>query len=176
MESSETRGSIAARQAAGTLLWIGVNDSAVVQRLEADHLARLQESANFGGPEKLNGAHDPQQTLRKNGGLADQWYMDEGDVMRRPILVLSLCRTSTLPMTESERRRNPLKTELIYFVNDLDAAPPEWGVGRRAELGQNLCSHRRGATNSESQLGLGRVHHGPTPEQGRCHPSDCVWP
>ena len=25
--------------------------------------------------------------------------------------------------------RNPLKTEVIYYVNDLDAAPPEWRVG-----------------------------------------------
>ena len=25
--------------------------------------------------------------------------------------------------------RNPLKTEVLYFVNDLDAAPPEWKIG-----------------------------------------------
>ena len=45
--AAEARGSIAARQAAGTLPWIGVKDSAEEQRLQADHAARLQESANF---------------------------------------------------------------------------------------------------------------------------------
>ena len=77
--ASEARGIAAARQAAGTLPWIGVKDSAEEQRLQADPTARLQESANFqlGGPEELTGAHDPHHALQKNGGLADQWYMDD---------------------------------------------------------------------------------------------------
>ena len=59
------------KQATGTLPWIGVNDSA------EDHAARLQESANFQlAPAKLMGAHDPRHALQKNGGLADQWYMN----------------------------------------------------------------------------------------------------
>ena len=76
----EARGSIAARQAAGTLPWIGVNDPSEEQRLHADPAARLQDSANFQlcGPGKLTGAHDPQHTLQKNGGMADQWYVDFG--------------------------------------------------------------------------------------------------
>ena len=37
------------------------------------------------------------------------------------------CRTSTSPTPESEQR-NPLKTEVIHHVNDLDAAPPEWRI------------------------------------------------
>ena len=65
MVAAETRGIIAARQAAGTIPWIGVNGSAEEQRLQADHAARLQESANvqLGGPEKLTGAHDPRHAL-----------------------------------------------------------------------------------------------------------------
>ena len=47
MVTAETRGITATRQAAGTLPWIGVNDSAEEKRLQADHAARLQESANF---------------------------------------------------------------------------------------------------------------------------------
>ena len=44
------------------------------QRLQADHAARLQESAKYqlDGPEKLTGAHDPQQRVaekRRLGGL-----------------------------------------------------------------------------------------------------------
>ena len=83
----------------------------------------MQESANFQFcTEKLPCAHDPQHALQKNGGLADHWYMDDGDIVCHPLLVLPFCRTSTLPTPESER--NP-RTEVIYYVNDLDAAPPE---------------------------------------------------
>ena len=83
MVAAGTRGSIAARQAAGTVPWIGVTDPAEEQRLQADHAARLQESSTFqlGGPEKLTGAHDPRHALQKNGGLADQWDVDGGDTM-----------------------------------------------------------------------------------------------
>ena len=89
MVAAETRGSIAARQAAGALPWIGVNDSAEEQRLQANHAASLQESANFqlGGPAKLTGAHDPRHALQTNG--ADQWHVDDGATMCHPILVPS---------------------------------------------------------------------------------------
>ena len=77
MVAAEARGRIAAQQAAATLPWIGVNDSTEEQRLQADHAARLQESANFqlGGPENFTGAHDLRNVLQKSGGLADQWYI-----------------------------------------------------------------------------------------------------
>ena len=78
-------GRVAAQQAAGSFPWIGVEDPSEPQ---ADHAARVQESANFqlGGPEKLTGADDPQHALQKNGGLADLWYMDDDDIMCHPDL------------------------------------------------------------------------------------------
>ena len=67
MVAEEARGRIVALQAAGTLLWIAVNDSAEEQRLQADRAARLQELAKFqlGGQAKLTGAHDLQHALQK---------------------------------------------------------------------------------------------------------------
>ena len=52
--------------------WIGVDDPSEEQRLQADHATRVQESANFqfGGPEKLTSADDPQHALQKSGGVA----------------------------------------------------------------------------------------------------------
>ena len=78
-------------EASSSLPWIGVDDPSDAQRLQAEHAVRLQESANFqlGGPEKLTGANDPRHALRRNGGLADLWYMDDGDIMCHPILVPS---------------------------------------------------------------------------------------
>ena len=52
--AAETRGRVAARQASGSIPWIGVEDPSEAQRLQADHAVRLQETANFRlGPEKI---------------------------------------------------------------------------------------------------------------------------
>ena len=51
-------------------------------------IAGLGKISSLVGPKKLTGAHDPRHVLQKNGGLADQWYMDDGDIMCHPILVL----------------------------------------------------------------------------------------
>ena len=122
MVAAETRGSMPARKAGGTLPWIGVNDPAEEQRLQADHAARLQESANLqlGGPGKLTGAHDPRHPLQKNGGLTDLWYMDDGDIMCHPILVPSFLQDFDVANARVGAEWNPL-----HSVNDPDAAPPK---------------------------------------------------
>ena len=145
-----------------------MNDPAEEQRLQADHAARLQESANFqlGGPEKLTGAHDPQHALQKSGGLADQWYMDDGDIMCHPILVLPFLQDIDV-QRQVGAERNPLKTEVMYYVNDLDAALPEWRIGD-VRSGKNLRSFHGSITGVA--VGVSAVH--PQPEQGRRLPSD----
>ena len=69
--------------------WIGVDGPSDADFLQADHAGRQQETANFqlGGPEKLFGADDPRHVLQTNGGLADIWYMDDGDILCHPLLV-----------------------------------------------------------------------------------------
>ena len=63
------------------------NYSACMQTTQAD----CRKLANFqlGGPGKFTGSDDPRHALQKNGGLADLWYMDDGDTMCHPILVPS---------------------------------------------------------------------------------------
>ena len=130
MVAAETRRCIAARQAAGSLPWIGVDDPSEEQQLQAYHATRVQETANFqlGGPEKLTGADDQQHALQENGGLADLWYMDDGDIMCHPMLVLSFLQEFDVANAKVAAERNPQKTEVIYDVNDLDAAAHEWRI------------------------------------------------
>ena len=120
----------AAQQAAGSLPWIGVDDPSEEQRLQADHATRMQESVNFqlGGPEKFTGAHDPQHALQKNGGLADLSYRDDGGIMCHPILVPPFLQEFGVANAKVGAERNPQKTQVIYHVNDLDAAPLEWEI------------------------------------------------
>ena len=49
--------------------------------------------------------------------------MDDGDIMCHPILV-----PSYLQEFNDAAERNPEKTEVICYVNDLDAAPLEWRI------------------------------------------------
>ena len=43
-------------------------------------------------PEKIAGAHDPRHALQKNGGLPDQWYMDDGDITIAAKIITFLTR------------------------------------------------------------------------------------
>ena len=104
-----------------------MEDPSEEQRLQAVHATRQQETANFqlGGPEKFTGADDPRHALQKNGDLADLWYMDDGDILCHPILVPSYLQEFDVGNAKVGAEPNPQKTEVIYHVNDLDAAPPQ---------------------------------------------------
>ena len=54
--------------------------------------------------------------------------MDDGDIMCHPILVPSYVREFDVANAKVGAERNLQKTEVIYFMNDLDAAPPEWRI------------------------------------------------
>ena len=85
---AETRGSIAAWQAACTLPWIGVNDSDSDSKRTLRPDCRNRQISSLAGKKKLTGAQDPRHMLQKSGGLADQWNTDDGDIMCHPILLL----------------------------------------------------------------------------------------
>ena len=86
------------------------------------------------GLDKLSGAR-----CQENGGLADQWYMDDGDIMCHPVLVLPFLQDFDVASARVGAERNPLKTDVINFVSDVDEAAHR----RRAEHGQNVSSDRR---------------------------------
>ena len=55
--------------------------------------------------------------------------MDDGDIMCHPILVLPFLHAFDVAKARVGAEWNHQKTEVIYDVNDLDAAPPEWRIG-----------------------------------------------
>ena len=65
---------------------------------------------------------------RNNGGLADLWYMDDGDIMCHPILVPSFLQEFDVANARVRAERNPQNTEVLNYANDLDAAQPEWRI------------------------------------------------
>ena len=169
MVAAETRGRIAARQAAGGFPWIGVNDTSEQQRLRADHATRLQESANFqlGDLEKRTGAHDPRHALQKKGGLADRWYMDDGDHVS-PDLGAVFPEGSRRRQCQSLCRTEPTKNRSHIL---LERATHEW----RVHEVQNVA---KVSTVPEGSIALG-VAVGPRQHiadqllgQGGCHSSN----
>ena len=105
------------------------------------------------GLEKLIGADDPQHVLQTNGGLADVWYMNDGDILCHPILVPTYLLELDVANAKVGAERKPLNTELIYCVNDLNAAPLDWKNDERAETGHCLSSKRwKHHTRSADQL------------------------
>ena len=165
MVAAETRGRVAAQQASGSLPRIVVDDPQI-SALQAEHAVRLQETANFqlGGPEKLTGAHDPQHALQKNGGLADLWYMDDGDIMCHPILVPSFLHEFDVANATVGGGAKPTENEVIYHVNDLDAGPLEW----RIRDVQNMCTVSAGGITLGVTVGPRQY----IADQGRRHSSN----
>ena len=128
--AAETRGRVAAQQAASSLPWIGVDDPSETQRLQAQHAPKLQRVSNFqlGGLEKLTGADDPRLALQENGRLAGLGYMDDGDIMCHPVLMHCYFHEFDDANAKVGEERNLHKKEVIYYVDDQGAAPPEWKV------------------------------------------------
>ena len=54
--------------------------------------------------------------------------MDDGDILCHPILVQSNLHEFDNANGQIGAERNPQKTEAILYVEDLNAAPPEWKI------------------------------------------------
>ena len=62
------------------------------------------------------------------------WEVDDGDILCHPILVPSYLQEFDDANDKIGAERNPLKTDVIYHVADLAAAPPEWKVDEVRKL------------------------------------------
>ena len=62
------------------------------------------------------------------------WEVDDGDILCHPILVPSYLQQFDDANDKIAAERNPQKAEVIYYVADLAAAPPEWKVDEVRKL------------------------------------------
>ena len=172
MVAAETRRRTAARQAGGSLPH-GVDDPSEEQRLQAVHATRVEETDNFqlGGPKKLTGADDPQHASQKNGGLADLWYMDDGDIMCHPILVPSLLQDFGVARRQGRSGAEPTENRSHPPCERPGCSTASVEDPRRAEHGQNLHSYRW-KHHPRRRCRTVAMHRGPAPGQGRRHPRD----
>ena len=73
---------------------------------------------------------DPSHEIQRHGGLADFWYMDDGDILCHPRLVVPYFRSFDSEDGQVGGERNRSKSEVIYYVDQqtLDAHAAEWQV------------------------------------------------
>ena len=64
----------------------------------------------------------------------DVWEVDDANILSHPICVLSYLQEFDDANDKIGAERNPQKTEEIYYVADLAAAPPEWKVDEVRKL------------------------------------------
>ena len=109
MVAAEARLYVAVQQAARTLLWVGTHDPLDEERLQYEQHSRMQRVQNFqlGGPEQHIGADDPRHAVQENGGPADQWYLDDGDILCHTILILPYLQAFDNANVKIGAKRNP---------------------------------------------------------------------
>ena len=109
---------------------VGAHDPADAEILEGEQHSRMHRIQNFqhGGPEKLIGADDRRHVRQETRGVADCWYLHDGDILCHPVLVLPYLQTCDATNAKIGAERNQQKTEVIYHVLDLDTAPLDWKI------------------------------------------------
>ena len=130
MVAAEAGLRVAERQAARALSGLAHTTQQTQEDFKTNNTAGCNVSEAFGleAWKKLTGAGDPRHAPQANGGLAEHWYLDNGDNLCHPILVLPNLQASDTANAKIGAERNKRNTEVIYHVADLDAAPPEWKI------------------------------------------------
>ena len=92
----------------------------------------------------------PRHALQDCGGLADFWYLDDGDTLRHPTLVITKVAALDAANAIVGADRHRQKTDVIYCVPDLDNADTEWRVADVRNLA-TVASTLHGNTTSVLQ-------------------------
>ena len=80
---------------------------------------------------------DPRHEVQKGGGLADFWYLDDGDILCCPGLVVPFLQAFDVVNPSVGAARSCPKTEVIYYCSaqDLEANSMHWRLDEVRTLG-----------------------------------------
>ena len=133
----DARVSIALQQRAGTLPWAaagseGSDDANTDFDRRRQSVRTFEESSQSDDPVRI----DPRNEIQVNGGIADFWYLDDGDVLCDPRLVLPYLTAFDAANVKVGAERNLKKTEVVYFASEAELAlhGEEWDTTRVAAV------------------------------------------
>ena len=99
--------------------------------------------------QKNIGADDPPRAPQDNGGLADQWYLDDGDILCRPVTVLSFLQAFDRANVSTGAERTP------HWTAD---GRPHPAVIRTLQCAADIASSRNGQQMSAKSLQYSWTH------------------
>ena len=140
----QTRINVASLQRRDELPWIADNEASI-EAARADFDGRVARAHAFeadpGTDEVVR--IDPRHEVQIGGGVADFWYLDDGDILCHPLLVLPYLDAFDVANREIGAERNALKTEVIFYATaeDLERHSGEWKLEQiRAKASVALAS------------------------------------
>ena len=79
---------------------------------------------------------DPRLQVQQGGGLADFWYLDDGDVLCCPLLVNHFLVAFDQANPQAGAKRSKPKTEVIFYCSqdELDANSQQWALEEIRQL------------------------------------------
>ena len=154
--SSSARAEVHGQQRRGELPWSSSAPEAT-SAAEREFDARAVRHAEWTAtvPAERRGSHgskaiipDPAHEVQAFGGIADFWYLDDGDILCDPVLVLPLLRAHDGADDRVGGQRNRSKTEVSYFADSvtLAAREAEWQLQAVRELATVRTADESGLT------------------------------
>ncbi len=154
--ATETRRQVHERQRRGLLPWAA--ESAAAARAADEEFDRRSERAvawRALTPAQRREADsgggilpDPLHEVQSGGGLADWWYLDDGDILCHPRLVLPYLQCFDPVNGEVGGERNVIKTEVIYYADEatLEQHSAEWQLEEVRRLASVATAAEPGVT------------------------------
>ena len=116
---AETEAEIAEQQAAGHLTWERPGEVETVSdpRTEYDAWHRRAFPFRSGGSTHLSCAHDNRHELHQHGGLADHWFLDDKDILCRPVFVAPFMKASRIEKRKSSTTSLPSGPSVVRLTS-----------------------------------------------------------
>ena len=158
--AAEARLRVHGQQAAGQLPWTRATEPVNGRKAPDAFQHRAQRTKwwkDKNPQQRRNGQQDgliipsPDHEIQPGGGLADFWYLDDGDVLCDPRLVSSYLKAFDEANGAAGATRNLEKTEVIYYASELTLKDPpaDWNL---SWVQQNAAVHS--ADNPSVTLGV----------------------
>ena len=155
--SSLSRHAVHEKQRRGELPWIGAASGEQLQAAQYDfdqrrirHRAWTETTPSGRRSDSGDKAiiPDPAHEIQAFGGIADFWYLDDGDIICHPELVLAILQSHDNADAAAGGSRNLSKSEVLYFVDEatLAAHTSDWHLAEVGALADVKCAENHGLT------------------------------
>ena len=154
--AAKSRAELHRRQRAGELPWADASEAAAREAAaEFDERAARAQRWMATPPMQRRTSEpssriiaDPLHELQARGGIADFWYIDDGDVLIDPRLVQPYLEAFDAANQGPGAERNSLKTEVIYYASDSDMVEhaSDWHLDAVRELASVRTAEHPGLT------------------------------